>query len=66
MAEVNVPNIVRGVVPYDDAHACSDLLFGVLALLVISYLWVVEGIKRRFFRHRPPMVYASVVPRRRS
>ena len=40
--------------------------FGVLALLVISYLWVVEGIKQRFFLHRPPMVYARVVPRRRG
>ena len=40
--------------------------FGVLGLLVISYLFVVEGIKQRFFRHRLPMVYASVVPRRRN
>ncbi len=40
--------------------------FGVLTLLVMSYLWVVEGIKQRFFRHRPPMLYASVVPRRRG
>ena len=40
--------------------------FGVLVLLVISYLFVVESIKQRFFRHRPPMLYASVVPRRRS
>jgi len=40
--------------------------FGVLALLVISYLCVVEGIKRHFFRHRPPMVYARALPRRRG
>ena len=40
--------------------------FGVLTLLVISYLFVVEGIKQHFFRHRLPMVYASAVPRRRN
>jgi len=33
MAEANVPNIVRGSVPYEDAHACSGLLFDVLTLL---------------------------------
>ena len=38
--------------------------FGVLVLLVITYLWVVEGIKQRFFLHRPPMLSASIVPRR--
>ena len=33
MATETVPNIVRGNVPYDDAHECSDMLFDVLSLL---------------------------------
>ena len=33
MATETVPNIVRGHVPYDDAHECSDMLFDVLSLL---------------------------------
>ena len=33
MAIETVPNIVRGHVPYDDAHECSDMLFDVLSLL---------------------------------
>lgn len=33
MATENVPNIVGGSVPYDDAHACNGLLFDVLTLL---------------------------------
>lgn len=33
MATETVPNIVRGTVPYDDAHACGSLLFDVLTLI---------------------------------
>ncbi len=31
MATETVPNIVRGRVPYDDAHECSAMLFDVLS-----------------------------------
>jgi len=33
MATETVPNIVRGHVPYEEAHECNDILFDVLTLL---------------------------------
>lgn len=33
MATETVPNIVRGHVPYDDAHACNHLLTEALTLV---------------------------------
>ncbi|MBM3336075.1 MAG: magnesium-translocating P-type ATPase [Betaproteobacteria bacterium] len=40
--------------------------FGVLLLLLISYLFVVESTKQRFFRHRSSMLCTHIVPRRRD